>query len=919
MDLSSSFPSQYDESRMNESRMNFEDNKVDETMASTDNVKEDIDEALIEDLLKSDNEEESRNFECCMCFKNFKSAKGLKIHKTMSHVKSCKTCAKQFQSLQALCRHMKQEHDKKFNLLKKKRKNKNQTFEANTEFSAPFSEEGSQNLEHSMITLEPEKEPKKKVIKVFPFPCSKCGQIFSSQRKIKTHVLMFHTDIEKVFDKKIKENGKYLQKRNKYLEKKNKILSLKLKKCESKLIEKELEEKNVDTSKVLSEKTIIEENGEIEMSTDETGQNIEKNQSLDEKQQDLQRNLAALKEEVVLVEKESFVYCGLFPDTDETLSWSGEKEIKHLECMDIQLENRTCVKCEKHLSGYKEVARHLPEHFQPSNIQVGTGITKNLNIVDTDPDPDTNFDVDQELNLYVEKSKKVVCNVVMENVKSDLFSYNTSGYFAKKPEDSLLTNLLIYLRKNCGESMFEGLRAFIDNCTPKEFLDLLVSKSLENLTMSVLLEEKVMQLTSEISEEVWWRLFNEIVLQSTEVMFAINIIILDVQNVKAESQERKNMYMKHRNIDLKDKRSDLFITMSPIREAEATVLRSDEVIVDKKLESKVTGESISRVYKGKLFSELSRSHTKYDSTEELLDLYAKESIKTCEKLNFKPKYKNGEFAKFIVTDLPRPSQKDLTGLIDIEEKIENKGRPLCLNVLFETRDKTFSQRVNLEHNVFKVRDEDIIFFNERSNEEGETFCTFETQKGHFELGSLKFKVNYNSLGELALRIIIAVQKIFNIKSEEELRGLNDDMKAKFLRQTLEHIVDSVMTFCRRQTVMPCSKIVFGDIEFFMSLLFQKKSLILSSFELSRSFTVEFENRFRRYFQNNDVKKGFIIYMSYFFVRKFLYNRNETKEFFERLVTDCEKSNENESYIGSIVKFCDYLIERNKQKKCLLEQ
>ena len=104
-------------------------------------------------------------------------------------MKSCKTCAKQFQSLQALCRHMKQEHDKKYNLLKKKRKNKNQTFKANTEFSAPFSEEGSQNLEHSMITLEPEKEPKKKVIKVFPFPCSKCGQIFSSQTSIEIFVV----------------------------------------------------------------------------------------------------------------------------------------------------------------------------------------------------------------------------------------------------------------------------------------------------------------------------------------------------------------------------------------------------------------------------------------------------------------------------------------------------------------------------------------------------------------------------------------------------------------------------------------------------------------------------------------------------------------------------------------------------------
>ena len=33
MDLLSSLPSQYDESRMNESRMNFENNKVDEKKA----------------------------------------------------------------------------------------------------------------------------------------------------------------------------------------------------------------------------------------------------------------------------------------------------------------------------------------------------------------------------------------------------------------------------------------------------------------------------------------------------------------------------------------------------------------------------------------------------------------------------------------------------------------------------------------------------------------------------------------------------------------------------------------------------------------------------------------------------------------------------------------------------------------------
>ena len=53
---------------------------------------------------------------------------------------------------------------------------------------------------------------------------------------------------------------------------------------------------------------------EAEMSTDETGQDLETIQSLIERQQGLSRDLAAIQEQVVSVEQEAGVLCELFPD-----------------------------------------------------------------------------------------------------------------------------------------------------------------------------------------------------------------------------------------------------------------------------------------------------------------------------------------------------------------------------------------------------------------------------------------------------------------------------------------------------------------------------------------------------------------------------------------------------------------------------
>ena len=53
---------------------------------------------------------------------------------------------------------------------------------------------------------------------------------------------------------------------------------------------------------------------EAEMSTDETGQDLETIQSLIERQQGLTRDLAAIQEQVVAVEQEAGVLCELFPD-----------------------------------------------------------------------------------------------------------------------------------------------------------------------------------------------------------------------------------------------------------------------------------------------------------------------------------------------------------------------------------------------------------------------------------------------------------------------------------------------------------------------------------------------------------------------------------------------------------------------------